>query len=167
MLVRRATPQDADAFAAVVAAVAAEDRWIGTEPPVDVAQRAARLRTLLAEGDTLWVLEDDSGAVVGTLGLHATGVEGVAALGMCIVEHARGRGGGHAFMKTALAHARADPALHKVELEVWPDNARAIALYERYGFAVEGLRRDHYRRRDGSLRSSLIMARLLTPRPGT
>ena len=51
--------------------------------------------------------------------------------------------------------------MHKLELEVWPDNGPAISLYTRYGFEVEGLRRSHYRRRDGSLRSSLIMARLL------
>ena len=53
--------------------------------------------------------------------------------------------------------------IHKLELEVWPDNGPAISLYARYGFEVEGLRRSHYRRRDGSLRSSLIMARLLRP----
>jgi putative acetyltransferase len=57
-------------------------------------------------------------------------------------------------------HARASGA-HKLELEVWTDNARAIALYVSAGFEVEGLRRNHYRRRDGSLRSALIMARLL------
>jgi RimJ/RimL family protein N-acetyltransferase len=36
--------------------------------------------------------------------------------------------------------------------------ARAIALYSRVGFTVEGVRRDHYRRRDGSLRSTMLMA---------
>lgn len=41
---------------------------------------------------------------------------------------------------------------------MWTDNARAIALYASAGFAVEGVRRDHYRRRDGSLRSTLLMA---------
>jgi RimJ/RimL family protein N-acetyltransferase len=30
-------------------------------------------------------------------------------------------------------------------------------LYAKAGFEVEGLLRDHYRSRDGSLRSSLIM----------
>jgi ribosomal protein S18 acetylase RimI-like enzyme len=49
-----------------------------------------------------------------------------------------------------------DPA----ELEVWPHNEAAIGLYERTGFEREGLRRDHYRRADGELHSSLIMARL-------
>jgi CheY-like chemotaxis protein len=63
-------------------------------------------------------------------------------------------------VEAMLEHARSCGA-HKVELEVWPDNARAIALYVSAGFEVEGLRRDHYRRRDGSLRSALLMARHL------
>jgi putative acetyltransferase len=59
------------------------------------------------------------------------------------------------------AAIKARPAnVHKIELEVWPDNEGAIRLYERTGFEREGLRRDHYRRRDGRLHSSVIMARL-------
>jgi [ribosomal protein S18]-alanine N-acetyltransferase len=39
-------------------------------------------------------------------------------------------------------------ARHDDLVEVWTDNGRAIALYAAAGFEVEGLRRDHYRRRD-------------------
>jgi putative acetyltransferase len=166
MRARPATADDAEAFAEVIRAVADEGRWIGTEAPVDVAERAARTRGMLDRGDALWVLEDSEGRVVGGLGLHESHARGVVSLGMSIVADARGAGGGRALMDAAMAWL-AGSDLHKVELEVWPDNARAIALYERYGFEVEGLRRDHYRRRDGSLRSSLIMARLLSRRPGT
>lgn len=162
MLVRRADRDDAEAFAAVVAAVAEEDRWIAAQPPVDVDEFAARVRTALDEGELFWVLVDGE-RVVGTLGLHATRVAGVGSLGMCILEGRRGAGGGRQLMDAVLAHVRAAGELHKVELEVWPDNGRAIALYKAYGFEVEGLRRDHYRRNDGSLRSSLIMALLLEP----
>ena len=168
MHARPATPDDAHAFAEVIAAVAAEERWIATEPPVDVAARAARMRESLDGGrDRFWVLEDDDGRVVGNLGLHPTPARGVVSLGMAILPHARGRGGGSALLRAALAWLQ-ESDNHKVELEVWPDNERAIALYERYGFEVEGLRRDHYRRRDGSLRSSLIMARAVRQsRPGS
>jgi RimJ/RimL family protein N-acetyltransferase len=85
---------------------------------------------------------------------------GVLYLGMAILPAARGQGGRRAFLAAMLKHARSCGA-HKLELEVWIDSARAIALYASAGFEVEGLRRNHYRRRDGSLRSALLMARLL------
>jgi RimJ/RimL family protein N-acetyltransferase len=164
MRVRLATAADAEAYAVVVSSVAAEERWIATEPPVDIAERADLLRGWLEDGALLWVLEEDDGRIVGCLGLAGPSAHtpGVTSLGMCIVADARGRGGGCALMDAAMAWL-ADSDMHKVELEVWPDNERAIALYERYGFEVEGLRRDHYRRRDGSLRSARIMALLLAP----
>ena len=161
MHVRRAQPRDADGFARVVAAVAEEGRFIVTEPPVDVAAFADRVRaTIDADRDALWVLTHE-GEVVGCLGLHAV-VGGVVSLGMCVLAGHRGRGGGSALLDAALAHARAS-GLARVELEVFPENGPAVALYASRGFAVEGLRRAHYPRRDGTRRSSLVMALLLPP----
>jgi RimJ/RimL family protein N-acetyltransferase len=142
----------------------AEEGLIATEPPVDIPERADRIRAMLGAEDRSgsWVLESD-GRVVGSAGAHET-VPGVLSLGMAILPEARGRGGGggggggRMLLDAVLAHAT-DREAHKVELEVWPDNGRAIALYVAAGFGVEGLRRDHYRRRDGTLRSALLMAR--------
>ena len=158
---RRAIADDAAAFVAVLGEVAEERRWIGTEPGFDVEERIGRLRAAIEGGEAYWVLEDDAGSVVGILGLHPTHARGVLTLGMSVVAAARRRGGGRALLEAALEHVAMREDIHKLELEVWPDNGPAIGLYARYGFEVEGLRRSHYRRRDGSLRSSLIMARLL------
>ena len=157
--IRPARDEDAEP-AAAIAAVVAEEGSIGAQPPVDVAARAASLRTLLADPGRggVWVLCDD-GRVVGTT-TALERVTGVLSLGMMLLPEARGRGGGRALLDAVLEHARGAGA-HKVDLEVWPDNGRAIALYRAAGFTVEGLRDRHYRRRDGSLRSSLIMARRL------
>ena len=162
MHVRKATAEDAQAMARVLAEVAQEG-LIATEPPVDVDARAQRMReTIEGEGPgALFVLEDD-GRVVGNAGVHQTVAAGVLSLGMAILPEARGRGGGRALLEAVVDHARSCGA-HKVELEVWPDNARAISVYGAAGFEVEGLRRDHYRRRDGRLRSAVLMARLLRP----
>ena len=160
MVVRRASGDDAAAMARIMAAVA-EEGLIATEPPVDVDARAERFRAEIAGDGTAayWVLED-GGPVLGLAGAHETAIAGVLALGMSIVPKARGRGGGRMLLAAIVEHARARDA-HKLELDVWPENARAIALYASAGFTVEGLRRGHYRRRDGSLRSALVMARLL------
>jgi RimJ/RimL family protein N-acetyltransferase len=157
--VRKAKIEDAEAMALIMAAVA-EEGLIGAEPPVDIEARAQRFRDAIeVEGrGASWVLED-AGRVVGNAGVHEQ-APGVLYLGMAILPAARGRGGGRAFLQAIVEHARACGA-HKLELEVWLDNARAIALYASAGFEVEGLRRNHYRRRDGRLRSALLMARLL------
>jgi RimJ/RimL family protein N-acetyltransferase len=155
--VRRATVDDAMPLAALMVELAIEG-FVGTQPPVDVPARAERFRETIEAGDPggMWALEDDDGKIVGNLGVHTT-VPGVLSLGMGVLQEARGRGAGRALLQTAIDHARATGA-HKLELEVWLDNARAISLYASAGFEVEGMRRDHYRRRDGSLRSALIMA---------
>lgn len=161
---RPAIVDDADALAGAMSAVAEEGGWLAAEAPVDLAATALRFHTAIVSPEhSVWVLIDDDdagGRVVGCASLHPTPADGVASLGMLVVAGARGRGGGRALLAAALAGARGGGA-HKVELEVWIDNARAIAFYARAGFAVEGLRRDHYRRRDGSLRSVLVMAAAL------
>jgi putative acetyltransferase len=156
MRVRPAQLDDAEAIARNIAEVAPEG-FLGAEAPVDVRARAEREREVIATGAS-WVLEDGD-AVVGHLDLH-TRVTGVLSVGMSILPAARGRGGGRALLQVAIEYAERTGA-HKLDLEVWLDNARAIAFYAASGFEVEGLRRDHYLRRDGRLRSSLIMARRL------
>ncbi|MGA9860020.1 MAG: GNAT family N-acetyltransferase [Solirubrobacteraceae bacterium] len=159
MIVRRATLQDVAVMAEIIAAVADEGS-LGTEPPVDLQAREARFREALeSDGrDALWVLEHD-GRVVGYAGVAERPV-GVLYLGMAILPRARGQGGGRALLDAVDAYARQSGA-HKIDLEVWVDNGRAIALYASAGFVVEGLRRMHYRRRNGELRSALVMARFV------
>ena len=90
--------------------------------------------------------------------MNPTHAPGVLALGMWVLPEWRGRGGGRLLAEAAIDARPAD--VHKIELEVFTDNEPAIALYRSLGFEEEGLRRDHYRREDGSLRSALVMARL-------
>jgi [ribosomal protein S18]-alanine N-acetyltransferase len=149
--------QDAEAFARVIDAVAAEGRHILTEQPFEVAAFAGRVREMLLSGapDVLLVLEDDAGEVVGTLGLHPS-APGVAGLGMGLLARARGRGGGRALLAEGLERARS-AGWRRLWLEVFPENVPAASLYASVGFRVEGYRPGHYRRRDGSVRGVLVM----------
>jgi putative acetyltransferase len=156
LVIRRARLEDAPAMASIIAAVAPEGS-LGAEPPIDLTARAEQYRELIS-GDgpaAMWVLEQD-GALVGHAGVQPR-TRGVLSLAMVVLPGARGRGGGRALLDAVSEYARASDA-HKIDLEVWVDNAPAIALYASAGFQVEGLRRDHYRRSDGRLRSTLLMA---------
>jgi ribosomal protein S18 acetylase RimI-like enzyme len=159
VFVRPAKPEDVEAMVSIIGAVA-EEGLIGPEPPVDLAVWAQRYRDTIASvgADAAWVL-DDAGRVLGSATVHERSV-GVLYLAMVILPEARGRGGGRALLDAIAEHARARGA-HKLDLEAWVENARAIALYASSGFEVEGLRRNHYRRRDGHLRSALLMSRLI------
>lgn len=158
MQVREATFEDCDAIGAGMKVVVDEGRWLATESATEL-ELANRFRQVILEGDPLFALEEDGG-VVGALALHSTRTPGVVALGMWVLPGHRGRGAGRMLLEAAIAARPED--VHKIELEVYPDNEAAIALYRKLGFEEEGLRRDHYRRSDGSFRSSLIMARLFT-----
>jgi putative acetyltransferase len=157
MVVRTARPDEADEIARQYVRMA-EEGWIAGQPPIDVEERAERFRASIERGAT-FVLDVD-GQLLGHGGLNETHASGVVTFGMAVMPEARGKGGGRALLEHIVEHARAQGA-HKIELEVWVDNGPAISLYATSGFEVEGLRRDHYRRKDGSLRSALIMARML------
>ncbi|MET0557162.1 MAG: GNAT family N-acetyltransferase [Solirubrobacterales bacterium] len=157
MEARPARNEDCEALGRGMKVVVDEDRWLATQPPASAEELTERFRFSIREGNLLFALVDGE-EIVGALGLNQTSAAGVLALGMWILPAWRGRDGGRLLIEAALA-AR-PPDVHKIELEVFPDNEAAIGLYEATGFEREGLRRDHYRRADGSLRSALLMARL-------
>ncbi|HJL17445.1 MAG TPA: GNAT family N-acetyltransferase [Sandaracinaceae bacterium LLY-WYZ-13_1] len=85
----------------------------------------------------------------------------VASLGMAVATRFQGRGVGRRLLDALLEEADAR-GLSRVELTVYPDNPRAVRLYEGVGFVREGRQRlAAYR--DGGLVDDLAMARV---RPG-
>jgi putative acetyltransferase len=78
---------------------------------------------------------------------------------MAVHDAYAGRGAGTALVRAALDLADRWWNLKRLELWVYADNARAVALYERFGFEREGLHRA-YAYRDGEYADCLAMARL-------
>lgn len=156
LVIRRAQPDDAEAWHALLDAVASEGRWIGREAPVarDDAAFVARLDRTDA---TTFVAEID-GTLVGSL--NADDWRGVVSFGMWVAPDARGRRVGRALLDACLAWSN-DVGAHKVSLEVWPHNDAAIHLYRSAGFEIEGRKRRHYRRSNGELWDSLLMGKVL------
>jgi putative acetyltransferase len=99
--------------------------------------------------------------VVGLLGLHigAGRRAHVARLGMMVRADFQGRGVGTALMEAALELAENWLNISRIELEVYPDNGAALALYEKFGFEIEGTLRD-FAYRNGRFVDAYRMARI-------
>jgi ribosomal protein S18 acetylase RimI-like enzyme len=165
ILIRPAQPADAPGIVTLFTAVADEHDSIGTEPGFDVSQRQSSILASIEESTTCMLVAASEDVVVGSLGLHVR--HNVGSLGMMVAREHRRQGIGGRLLDESLRWAR-ERGLHKVDLEVWPHNAAAIALYRSRGFAVEGRLRRHYRRANGQLWDSVPMGLVLdTQSPGS
>jgi putative acetyltransferase len=107
------------------------------------------------------------GKAIGMLVLHVGRGRAAhsARLGMMVHDAHQGHGVGTALLAAAVDPAERWLGLHRLELEVYPDNEPALRLYRRFGFEVEGTKR-RYALRDGEWADALCMARL-SPIPRT
>lgn len=128
-------------------------------PFTSIATRRERLKVTSASQTLLVAVID--GKVIGSLGLSR--LEGrrshVGTFGMAVHDAYAGRGAGTALIAAAVEQADRWLNLRRLELTVWADNARAIALYERFGFEREG-RMGDYAWRDGAYADAIAMARI-------
>lgn len=82
-----------------------------------------------------------------------------ASVGMVVHDDHAGRGAGRALLVALIEKAENWLNIRRIELSVWTDNVRAIALYESLGFEREGVLR-RYAFRQGVFVDALTMARL-------
>jgi RimJ/RimL family protein N-acetyltransferase len=159
LTVRPATLADRDGYRASFEEVAGEACWIGSELPVDWEARPP-WEEVLASPDVLVLVAADGSRIVGGLFMQRDARWGWTQLGMHLVDGYRSLGLGSRLLEAAIAWSRQVGA-HKVLLDTFPHNTRAIGLYEKHGFVVEGHHRRHWRRNDGSLWDSVSMGLVL------
>lgn len=161
--VRRAQPDDAATYARIMGDPAVFPGLLQLPHPNEQS-----LRTWLTEScapgknDLLLVAEVD-GEAAGTAGLHPSGPrlrrQHAWHLGISVLPAFQGRGVGSALMAAMCDYADRWAGALRLELSVFVDNERAIALYRRFGFETEGRMRA-YALRDGVYVDTYAMARL-------
>ena len=158
---RPARPTDARGLARLFDEVRQEGRWLVT-PPSAVSQpsEAFFIGEMLRTGDGLALVAEADGDPIGTVQIsqeRSAVSSHVGTLSIVVADGWREVGIGSALVHAAQQWAR-ERGLLKVALAVFPDNARAIAVYEHAGFVREGLRRKQYRADGDVLRDELLMA---------
>lgn len=164
--VRRARPADAADICRVMSQADVYGNLLQLPLPSEELWRA-RIEEMAAPGRIdLMMVAEHGGHVVGSAGLHPQTQlrrRHAAMLGISVEPAAQGRGVGQALMQALCAYADDWAQILRLELTVFTDNTRALALYRRFDFHLEGTHRG-YALRNGVYADVHCMARL-HPRP--
>lgn len=160
VIVRHAEPDDYEAMHRIMSGPRAAAGTL--QLPLQSAEAWRKRLAEPPEGLFLLVACVD-GEVVGNLGLETSPnrprMRHVGSIGMAVRDDWQGKGVGTALMETALDLADNWLNLMRIELTVYVDNSAAVALYERFGFEIEGTYR-RYAFRDGGFVDAYSMARI-------
>jgi putative acetyltransferase len=110
------------------------------------------------------LVADFDGMVVGNIGFRVAKPRMCAHWGtfaMAVRPGWRGCGIGNALLTNLLEWAASVPEIEKVTLAVRADNQRAIALYEKHGFALSGCDKAYLKLSDGSFVDDLRMEKFV------
>jgi L-phenylalanine/L-methionine N-acetyltransferase len=160
LTLRRAEPDD---YEAVCLNFEHEESFAGTLQTPFPSKEVWRKRLAeLPEGDFMLVACAD-GRIVGNAGLNFTGKSPRRAhamhLGMTVHKDFQGKGVGTALMQALVDLADKWLNVFRLELTVYTDNERAIALYRKFGFEIEGTHKA-YGLRAGQYVDTYSMARV-------
>ncbi|MBC7790569.1 MAG: GNAT family N-acetyltransferase [Anaerolineae bacterium] len=168
--VRAAEPADAPALLAYFQRVGAESPHLtfGAEGVelTEAEEHAYIARTRNLE-NVLFLVAVMGGELVGSLtftGGPRPRNRHTGEFGVSVAQPYWGEGVGRALVEEMLEWAVAGGIIRKIDLRVRTDNARAIALYERLGFTVEG-RMTRTLLTDGRFHDSFLMGRQVDPVP--
>jgi len=159
--IRAAEVRDAEALTRVYNAPRA--MWGTLQLPYTSVEARRKRLTEPPPGQYLLVADIDDD-VVGSIGLStfrdSPRRAHVGQIGMGVRDDWQGKGVGTALLQAVVDMADKWLQIKRLELNVFTDNASAIALYHRFGFEQEGLMR-MYAFRDGGYADVYAMARFV------
>ena len=109
----------------------------------------------LASGYQAWALRERDGELLGYFLLMAV-VDEAHLLNVAVAAQRQGEGLGYLLLNQSVACARG-LGMASVLLEVRPSNARALQIYERYGFQQIGRRKGYYPAANGQREDAIVM----------
>jgi RimJ/RimL family protein N-acetyltransferase len=165
MEIRKIKESDAEAFVELCVKVEEESEFMLIRPgerTSTIEQQRARIAEIVASDNTALLVAEEGGELWG----YAAAIGGpyernrrTAHLVIGIRAAHTNQGLGTRLMAALESWARTH-GIHRLELEVMKTNAAAIALYQKMGFELEGVRKESVYI-DGAFVDDLYMARLL------
>lgn len=166
MIIREARIEDAEALLKHAEKVYGEGRNLLTTPEefkVSLDQEIDWIKDNMKKGHLTLVAEQES-TIVGMLNATKGSrkrVKHICMFGISIQEDFCNHGLGSKMIQRLLDWAKEDKDIEKVCLEVFAHNERAIHVYEKLGFKVEGRKERHVKFEDGTYSDELIMGQFI------
>jgi L-phenylalanine/L-methionine N-acetyltransferase len=160
---RRSRPEDADDFAAMMNEDSVHPQLMQL-PYTDAAFWREVLKSPGGPDSTdMSLVVEHDGHVVASAGMRAVNARvrqrHVMTIGLSVTKAWQGQGAGDLLMTALCHHADAWLGVMRLELTAFVDNARAVALYQKHGFVIEGVLQA-FVMRQGALVDAYMMARI-------
>lgn len=145
--VREAEERDAAAVLHYVSLIAGESDFLTFGPEefeVTLADERRLLRASLETDNQIYLLAEIDDSIVGSLrfaGGHRPRTRHAGEFGMSVLRAFWGLGIGGHLLEVLIGWAQNSGIITKLNLRVRTDNQRALALYRRFGFELEGTQR--------------------------
>jgi len=165
--IREAVPRDAEEIVAHMERISREPNNNVLTGPGEYTVTPAEEREIIdgyaASDNSIALVAVADGKIIGLLhcrGGRRQAARHSASFGITVHADWRDKGVGSALVQRLIDWGRQNPVIKRLELEVFTTNARAIHVYEKYGFQIEGRKRRAYCK-DGAYEDAYIMALLL------
>lgn len=165
LILRTAEVEDSESIINLLKKIDNETTFMLREPgefQLSIEQEEGILQNMLPSKTTTLIVAEYDGKIIGTCGINGNTrirIAHVASLGIAIEKQHWSKGIGRKLMEAGIKWAK-ESGITRLTLEVDTDNYKAISLYLKLGFEVEGTHRNDKRMSDGSYKSGYSMALL-------
>lgn len=164
--VRAARPDDIPAVLDIQRSAISEsdDYFVRTPEEFDASRQeaGAALSDLLTRDNCVWLVAERDGQVIGSLDFHGgefARIRHVGSFGLTVRTDYRSRGIGKGLVEMLLLWATAHPVIEKLTTNLFTNNTRAIALFNRFGFQSEGRRHREFLVAPGRYLDAILLAK--------
>lgn len=160
LAIRQAQRQDAKILAQAEAVVARSPGFL-VQMPGEIPSSAYVSKIASLKQGGRYVVAELEGQIIGHAFLEPMGLQArrhVMILTIVVHDGFQGRGVGKALMRDLLGWAEKQIRVRKIELRVRAANERAMALYKKFGFVLEGRFRGRIKIADGDYVDDIAMA---------
>jgi RimJ/RimL family protein N-acetyltransferase len=167
VIVRSAVKQDAAAILDLSKGVIGEEIYqltSGSEFKMTIESEEKWIESHLANPNHIILVAEMNSKIVGLLDFsngHRQRISHTGEFGMSVEKTFRDQGIGSLLLKVLIEWAAKSETIEKIGLSVHNNNERAIALYKKMGFEIEGVRKRDLKYGEGQYVDTVVMGRFV------